>query len=338
MKSRYADEKIWWIPVLIGITLLIPFTLNTYFTYVFNLAGIAIIVAVGLDLLSGYTGLISLGHAAFMAVGAYTSAVLTVHFDWPFLFSVPAAGMAAMMTGVVLGCPALLLSGLYLAIATMGFGVIIQRIILELDVWTGGSNGIFVPAPIFFGLRLTSDFSHYYIVYITVFLAVAFARRLTATKIGRAFVAIRDSEEAAQASGINPAKYKVFAFALSAFYAGLAGALFAHTQRFITTDYFSILLSIQFLVMVIVGGIGFVYGAVCGALFITFLPELIRIAKDFFPEGIAQFNDLQAIGFGLIMLFFILFEPMGLYGRWLKIRIYWRLFPFNPKQRKKSQW
>ena len=159
------------------------------------------------------------------------------------------------------------------------------------------------------------------------------AKRLTATKMGRALVAIRDSEEAAQSSGIHLGRYKIFIFAVSAFYAGVGGALYAHTIRFITTDYFNILLSIQFLVMIIVGGIGSIYGAVLGALFITFLPEFIRVVKDFLPPDVAQFNDLQAISFGLVMLFFILFEPLGIYRRWLKIRIYWKLFPFNPKQR-----
>ena len=334
MKSRYKDENLLWVPFLIGIILLLPLGMNTYFTYVFNLAGIAIIVAVGLDLLSGFTGLISLGHAAFMAVGAYTSAVLTTHFDWPFLGGVAAAGMMALITGVILGFPALRLSGLYLAIATMGFGVIVHLIILELDVWTGGSNGMAVSPPIFFGKRFIYDWQHYYVVFLMTILLVILARRISRTKIGRAFVAIRDSEEAAQASGINLAKYKIFAFAISAFYAGIAGALFAHTQRYITTDYFSILLSIQFLVMVIVGGVGSIYGAVLGALFITFLPEFIRVVKDFLPSDMAQFNDLQAISFGLVMLFFILFEPLGLYHRWQKIRIYWKLFPFNPRQKR----
>ncbi|MFQ6607147.1 MAG: branched-chain amino acid ABC transporter permease [Fidelibacterota bacterium] len=338
MKDRYADERIWWIPLVIGITLLLPKGLDSYFTYVFNLAGIAIIVAVGLDLLSGYTGLISLGHAAFMAVGAYTSAVLMVHFGWPFILSVPAAGLVALLAGVALGFPALRISGLYLAIVTMGFGVVVHRIIIELQVWTGGSDGMPVPAAEILGAEITSDRSLYYLIYANAIILIMVAKKLMATKIGRALVAIRDSEEAAQTAGIHLARYKVLIFAVSAFYAGIGGALYAHTIRFITTDYFSILLSIQFLVMVIVGGIGSIYGAVLGALFITFLPELIRVIKDFLPPGIAQFNDLQAISFGLVMLFFILFEPLGLYRRWLKIKVYWRLFPFNPKQRGKTNY
>lgn len=268
-----------------------------------------------------------------MAVGAYASAVLVAQFDWPFLLSVPAAGLIALIAGVILGFPALRLSGLYLAIVTMGFGVIVHRIIIELHVWTGGSDGMPVPAAQILGVELTSDRSLYYLIYMVVIFMTVVAKRLTATKIGRAMAAIRDSEEAAQSSGIHLGRYKVLVFAVSAFYAGVGGALYAHTIRFITTDYFNILLSIQFLVMVIVGGIGSIYGAVLGALFITFLPELIRVAKDFLPPDIAQFNDLQAISFGLVMLFFILFEPLGLYRRWQKIRIYWKMFPFNPKQR-----
>ena len=255
MKRRYADEKTWWIPLVIGVTLLIPLGLDSYFTYIFNLAGIAIIVAVGLDLLSGYTGLISLGHAAFMAVGAYASAVLVAQFDWPFLLSVPAAGLIALIAGVILGFPALRLSGLYLAIVTMGFGVIVHRIIIELHVWTGGSDGMPVPAAQILGVELTSDRSLYYLIYMVVIFMTVVAKRLTATKIGRAMAAIRDSEEAAQSSGIHLGRYKVLVFAVSAFYAGVGGALYAHTIRFITTDYFNILLSIQFLVMVIVGGL-----------------------------------------------------------------------------------
>jgi branched-chain amino acid transport system permease protein len=268
-----------------------------------------------------------------MAVGAYASAVLVAQFDWPFLLSVPAAGLIALIAGVILGFPALRLSGLYLAIVTMGFGVIVHRIIIELHVWTGGSDGMHVPVAQLFGMEMSTDRSQYYLIYVFAILMTVSAKRLTTTKIGRAMAAIRDSEEAAQSSGIHLGRYKVLIFAVSAFYAGVGGALYAHTTRFITTDYFNILLSIQFLVMVIVGGIGSIYGAVLGALFITFLPELIRVAKDFLPPDVAQFNDLQAISFGLVMLFFILFEPLGLYRRWQKIRIYWKMFPFNPKQR-----
>jgi branched-chain amino acid transport system permease protein len=166
-------------------------------------------------------------------------------------------------------------------------------------------------------------------------LAVIIARRIVQSKLGRAFMAIRDSEQAAQASGINLAKYKMLSFFISGLFAGFAGVLFAHTNHFISTDHFDILLSIFFIVMVLVGGIGSIYGAVLGTLFIVLMENLFI---PMFEESMAQIihlkaGEFQVFIFGLIMLLFIIFQPQGLYGMWLKMRIYWKLFPFNPRKR-----
>ncbi|MFQ6673725.1 MAG: branched-chain amino acid ABC transporter permease [Fidelibacterota bacterium] len=341
MKGRYADENLKWIPLLILLVFVLPFILRgvtfsyRYYLYVLNIAGIYAILAVGLDLLSGYTGLISLGHAAFLAIGAYTSAVLVdqlgVSFGWSLFISPVVAGLF----GLVIAFPALRMSGMYLALTTMAFGFIVKRIIVALRTWTEGAAGLHVSAPRIFGVTFRNDWDNYFLIYTVVVLAVVACRRLVRSKIGRAFMAIRDSERAAEAAGVNLARYKMLAFFISGAYGGLAGALFAHTSRFINTDHFDVLLSIYFIIMVLVGGAGSIYGAVTGAFFIVLLDNLFVPLFDdwlnlFMP---VEASDLQSLIFGLIMFLFIIFQPTGLYGMWVKIKIYWKMFPFNPRKR-----
>jgi len=183
-------------------------------------------------------------------------------------------------------------------------------------------------------MTIKNDWDNYFLIYTFVILAVIIARRIVQSKLGRAFMAIRDSEQAAQASGINLAKYKMMSFFISGMFAGFAGVLFAHTNHFISTDHFDILLSIFFIVMVLIGGAGSIYGAVLGTLFIVLMENLFI---PLFKDGLAKYihleaGDFQTFIFGLIMLLFIIFQPQGLYGMWLKMRIYWKLFPFNPKK------
>jgi branched-chain amino acid transport system permease protein len=320
-----------WTLILIAVLLAAPLVMGTYWVSLLILIGINIIVALGLNLVTGYTGQVSLGHAAFFAVGAYTSAVLTGKFGLSFWLALPAAGVVGALVGIVVGLPALRLKGLYLAIATMGFGFIIEEIIVQWEPITNGVNGLSTNRPSFLALSLASDQRYYYLVLLVVLLSILVLKNLLRTSSGRAFLAIRDSETAAESMGINLAVYKTAAFCISAFYTGVAGALFAHFMRFIGPDNFTILESISFLVMILVGGLGSVHGSVFGALFITFLPEGISLSKDYLPPFIGQQAGLQAAVYGLVLLLFIRFEPLGLYGRWLKIKFYFENFPFYKK-------
>jgi branched-chain amino acid transport system permease protein len=324
---KYPSTLGWYL-LLLGLCLAVPLLMGTYWVSLMILIGINIIVALGLNLVTGYTGQVSLGHAAFFAVGAYTTAVMTVKFGLSFWLALPAAGVIGALVGILVGLPALRLKGLYLAIATMGFGFIIEEIIVQWEPITNGVNGLATKRPSIFSIPLNSDQNYYYLVLGVVLLAILILKNLLRTSSGRAFTAIRDSEVAAESMGINLAVYKTAAFCISAFYTAVAGALFAHFMRFIGPDNFTIMDSISFLVMILVGGLGSVHGSVFGAIFITFLPEGISLSKDYLPAFIGQQAGLQAAVYGLILLLFIRFEPLGLYGRWLKIKFYFENFPF----------
>ena len=341
IKGRYDEENLKWVPLIIVAVFALPFLLKSatfsykYYLYVLNMAGIYIILTVGLDLLSGFTGLISLGHAAFLAIGAYTSAILVDQVGLPFELSLIITPVIVGFFGLIIGFPALRIEGMYLGLTTMGFGFIVKRMIIALRDWTGGSGGLQVSDATLLGFSIQSDWDNYFFIFTFVILAVVSARRIIHSKLGRAFMAIRDSEHAAEASGVNIAKYKLIAFFISGMFAGFAGVLFAHTTNFISTDHFDILLSIYFIVMVLVGGMGSIYGAVLGTLFIVLMENLFI---PLFEESLSKIiptvaGDIQAFIFGLIMLLFIIFQPLGLYGMWLKIRIYWKIFPFNPRKR-----
>ncbi len=327
---KYPSTLGWYL-LLMAACLAAPLMMGTYWVSLLILIGINIIVALGLNLVTGYTGQVSLGHAAFFAVGAYTSAVLTGKFGTSFWLALPAAGVVGALFGIIIGLPALRLKGLYLAIATMGFGFIVEEIIVQWEGVTNGVNGVSTKRPSLFALSLASDQSYYYLILVIVFLAILVLKNLLRTGSGRAFLAIRDSETAAESMGINLAVYKTAAFCISAFYTGIAGALFAHFMRFIGPENFTIMDSISFLVIILVGGLGSVHGSVFGAVFITFLPEGISLSKDYLPTFIGQQAGLQAAVYGLILLLFIRFEPLGLYGRWLKIKFYFENFPFYKK-------
>ena len=341
IKGRYDVENLKWIPFLIGLVFLIPFALKgmtfsyKYYLYILNMMGIYIILTVGLDLLSGYTGLISLGHAAFMAIGAYSSAILVDQVGLPFILSLIVSPLIAGCFGFIIGFPALRVSGMYLGLTTMGFGFIIRRLIIAMREWTQGSGGLVVSAPEIFGFTIKGDLANYYLIWTLALLVIVAARRIVESKIGRAFMAIRDSEQAAQASGINLAKYKMLSFFISGILAGLAGTLMAHTNHFISTDHFDSMLSIYFIIMVLVGGAGTIYGAVIGTVFIVLLDNLFvpKLESLLHVMISIKSGELESFVFGLIMFLSIIFQPTGLYGLWLKIRIYWKLFPFNPKKR-----
>lgn len=323
-----------WVLFLVCFVLLLPLFSGKYVIYTANLTGIAIIVSVGLNILMGLSGQISIGHAAFLGVGAYSSTILTAKAGLPFPLALVLSGLISSLVGIIVAIPCMKLKQLYLAIATMGFAFIINEVILYWRDLTGGANGLIAPVASIGPLIFDSSTKMYYLIFSIIFLLLYAGYNITVSRTGRAMISLKESEEAAQSVGVNLAKYKFVAFGISTFYAGIAGSLFAHTIKVISPENFSLLLSIEYLVMVVVGGLGFIWGSVMGAIFITLLPELIRQLKVILPESWLVHQDMQLLIYGLIMVAFMVFEPMGLYGRWLKIEIYWKLFPFNPKKLK----
>lgn len=322
--------QVFWYGLAFAVLLAAPWWASEYVLSQLHFIGIYSIVGLGLMLLVGFTGQISLGHAAFLAVGAYTETLLQAA-GWPFWLTLPAAALLAATLGVIVGLPALRLKGIYLAIATLAFGVIVEEILARWESLTGGNSGKHVKAVELFGIKLDGDADFYYLVLGLSTLCVIALANVLRSPTGRAFVAIRDSEISASCLGVNLAKYKTLSFALSAALTGIGGALYAHKVTFISPEQFTLLVSIELVTLVILGGVGSLHGAVFGAAFIIVLPQLIAIGKDYLPSGVAAAAGLQSTVFGLVLIAFIVFEPMGLYGRWLKIRTWFDLFPFYRK-------
>lgn len=322
--------QVFWYGLLFAVLLAAPWWASEYMMTQLHFIGIYSIVGLGLMLLVGFTGQISLGHAAFLAVGAYTEALLAVA-GWPFWLTLPCAALLSAAVGIVVGLPALRLKGIYLAIATLAFGVIVEEILARWEGLTGGNSGLHVKPIELFGVKLDGDADFYYLVLALTAVCCMALANLLRSPTGRAFVAIRDSEISASCMGVNLAKYKTLSFALSAALTGIGGALYAHKVSFISPEQFTLLVSIELVTLVILGGVGSLHGAVFGAAFIIVLPQLIAIAKDYLPAGMAGAAGLQSTVFGLVLIAFIIFEPMGLYGRWLKMRTWFELFPFYRK-------
>ena len=322
---QHGGQMFWY--GLLGVALLAaPLVLSEYVLSQLHFVCIYAIVGLGLMLLVGYTGQISLGHAAFLAVGAYTEALLQ-GAGVPFVVSLSCAALFSAAAGIIIGLPALRLKGIYLAIATFAFNIIVEEVIARWEGLTGGNSGLHLKPIEIFGMKFGSDASFYYLCLGLTVLAILALMNLLRSPTGRAFVAIRDSEISASCMGVNLATYKTMSFALSAAFTGIAGALYAHKVSFISPEQFTLLQSIELITIVILGGVGFIHGAVLGAAFVIVLPQLISIAKDYLPSTIAG-SGLQAVVFGLVLIGFIIFEPLGLYGRWLKVRTWFELFPF----------
>ena len=322
---KHAGHRFWY--GLLGVALLTaPWWAGEYVMSQLHFICIYSIVGFGLMLLVGFTGQISLGHAAFLAVGAYTEALMQAA-GIPFFLSIACAALFSAVAGIIVGLPALRLKGIYLAIATLAFNVIVEEIIARWHGLTGGNEGKHLKPVQVLGWELESDAEFYYLCLALTVLCCLACINLLRSPTGRAFVAIRDSEISASCMGVNLAKYKTMSFAISAALTGVGGALYAHKIAFISPEQFTLFASIELITIVILGGVGFLHGAVLGAAFIIVLPQLISIAKDWLPEGLAP-TGLQAVVFGLVLVLFIIFEPLGLYGRWLKIRAWFELFPF----------
>ena len=324
-----------WYTLLAVALLAAPVLLPPYFLGQAVLVGIYAIAGFGLMLLAGYTGQISLGHAAFFAVGAYTTAVLEKSL--PFALSFPAAGLVAGAVGVLVGLPALRLSGIYLAIGTLASSFIISEVITRWESVTRGASGFPISKIRIGDILVDTDAKLYYLVIAVAVVSFWLGRNILRSPLGIAMMAIRDSQTAAQSVGVPLARVKLIAFALSAALTGLAGALYAHKIQFIDPDQFTLLLSVELLVVIFIGGIGSLHGCVFGAVFIIILPQAIAILKDHVPVYLAQQTGLQAAVYAILLLGFILFEPRGLYGIWQKITRYFSLFPHYQKDSQKDQ-
>ena len=279
-----------------------PFGLNGYGLYLLNLTEIFALVALGLNLLTGYAGQISLCHAAFFGVGAYATALLTQKAGWPYLLSLFAGALFTTAIGALAAIPALRLKNLYLAIATLGFGVVLQKIIFEWRGLTGGGGGLALTAPSISGYQLGAT-GLYYLTLALMTIGLWAIWNVSRARTGRALLIIRESEIAAASLGIHPARYKVVAFAISAFYAAIAGGLFAYLVRYINPESFNVGLSISFLSMVVIGGLGTIGGSIVGAIFYVIVPELLRGIKD-----------APGLVFGLLLVIVMVFMPQGLWG------------------------
>ncbi|MFZ3127020.1 MAG: branched-chain amino acid ABC transporter permease [Rhodoferax sp.] len=327
---------VFWYSLLMVLLLAAPWLFAEYWLAQLTLVLIYSVAGLGLMLLAGFTGLFSMGHAAFLGVGAYTHTVLT-NMGLPFPLALACAAGLSAAVGVVVGLPALRVKGIYLGIATLSFGFIVEEVLARWESVTGGNAGIRVLKPNLFGWVLESGEQFYFLCLVITVAATLGILNLLRSPTGRAFVAIRDSEISAQSMGIHLAYYKTLSFALSAALAGIAGALYAHNLQFISPDQFNILQSIDLLLMIVIGGAGSVHGAFLGAIFLIAMPQAISLVKDYLPAVIGQAPGLQGLVYGLVLIAFVLFEPMGLYGRWLKIRTYLQMFPFYRKGMFKRQ-
>ncbi len=321
---------VFWYSALGVFLVLSPWLLPEYWLAQLTFVLIYSVVGLGLMLLAGFTGLFSIGHAAFLGVGAYTQAVLNNH-GVPFPIALAAAGLLSAGVGIIVGLPALRVKGIYLGIATLAFGFVVEEGLARWESVTGGNAGMHVKAPAIGDWQVGSGEPFYFLCLTVCVLATLAVLNLLRSPTGRAFVAIRDSEISAQSMGIHLARYKTISFALSAALAGLGGALYAHKIQFLSPDQFNILQSIDLLLMVVIGGLGSVHGAFLGAIFLISMPQMIALGKDMLPAAIGQAPGLQSVVYGTVLVAFVLFEPLGLYGRWLKIRTFFQVFPFYRK-------
>ena len=314
----------------------LPLGLEEYYLSIVNLISITVVGALGLNILTGYTGQISIGHGAFMSVGAYTAANFAVRLGFPFWLSLPLGGLMAAAVGAVVGIPSLRIKGLYLAIATLAGQLIIEWTINHVKWISGGVQAsIVVPRPQLFGLTIATQRQMYFFLLVFVVLAIVGTMNLVRSRIGRAFIAIRDHDIAAEIIGIDIFRYKLLAFAISSFYAGVTGVLYTYYLGIANYEQFQIGTSIDYLAMIIIGGLGSVLGSIFGAIFVTLLPILLRYAMEAFGGLVFSSGDvlniipnLRLIVFGGLIIFFLVVEPEGLNRLWRNIRNYFRVWPF----------
>lgn len=328
---------VFWYGLLLIVVFAAPLVLPQFFVGEMSLVFIYAVAGIGLMVLTGFTGLASLGHAAFLGIGAYAHNYFVTKVGVPFPFALAMAGFVSAGFGIAFALPALRMTGIYLAIATLAFAVIIEQVFSHWASVTGGFRGVAVAKPNLFGWQTTSEAHFYYICLVVLILITLGTRNLLRSATGRAMMAIRDSEISAQSMGIHIARTKVTAFGISTFITGVAGGLLAHKLQFISPEAFDLILSIQLLLMIVVGGLGSLHGCFYGAIVVAFLPQFLSLVKDVLPPSIGNIPGLQGGVFGLILVLFILLEPYGIYGRWRKTRLFFEIFPLYRRATFKRQ-
>ncbi|MCX8045611.1 branched-chain amino acid ABC transporter permease [Anoxybacillus gonensis] len=323
----------WRIFMIVALFALFPMVATDYVVGLATLCGIAAIGAIGLNILTGFTGQISIGVGAFLGVGGYTSAILTTKLGLSFWAAFPLAGLITALVGALFGIPSLRLKGLYLAIATLAAQVIILFVISRWDSLTGGTAGLVLNRPQIGSFTFMSETSYYYLMFVVLLITIVFSLNLFRTRVGRAFIAIRDRDIAAEVMGIDLFKYKVLAFFVSSFFVGIAGALLGHYTMIVSPELYSISVSIEYLAMILVGGLGSVFGSLYGAVFITLMPVVLRSVVDVlsgtFPGLEGVLVGMKEVVFGVVIILFLVYEPDGLNKIWSNIKNYFRLWPFS---------
>jgi len=305
--------KIAFIVIVCLLLVLLPYLgINVYRLHVFTLIGIYTLISIGLNIIFGHTGQIALGHAAFFAIGAYTSAILTARLGFPFPIAFICAGLISLVFGLGVGRAALKLEGAYLAMATIGFGEIVRMVLIHWESLSGGPAGISkIPNPYILGLTLKSPQSKYYMIMAITFLGFVCYRNLMKSNYGKQFTAIKENPLAAQAMGVNTTRVKVIAFGLSTLYAGFGGSLYAHLNNYIAPDAFHFSESITFLLIVVLGGMGNILGPILGSIVLIEVKESLRMLKDY-----------NMLIYGLSLMVLMVFAPKGFAG--VRFSFLWR--------------
>jgi branched-chain amino acid transport system permease protein len=313
-----------------------PFVFDAYYITLLIQISYLGIAALGLNILVGYTGQISLGHGAFFGFGAFASAWLNSSFNIPVFLCIPLAGFLTMGVGMMFGAPAARIKGLYLAIATLASQFIIEDFFARADWFSGGSSGSTAEPISLFGITFNTDQSFYYVALFALVFMFIWGCNLIRSRDGRAFVAIRDHYLSAEIMGVKLNKYRLLSFGISSFYAGIGGALYAHYLGYVSAEGFTIMMSIQFLAMIIIGGIGSIKGTLMGVIFMVFLPEVLESGVGLMkmtdwgniPMVVDGLAYIKEMAIGLVIIGFLIFEPEGLAHRWAQIKNYWKFYPF----------
>lgn len=334
-----SEERLWdsptartWMIVFTVLLFSLPLWGSDYMLAMACIVGIHVIATLGLNLTTGNAGLISLSHGAFLGVGCYTVAYLG-KMGLPFYVTLPLAGLLTAALGLVVGLPSLRVKGIYLAVATLAAHFILTFVFREWEGVTGGVPGTSIPRARLLGFEFVGDRRNFYLIFVAAFIAAIAARNLARTHIGRAFVAVREKDFSAELLGVNLLRTKLLAFALGAFYAGVAGGLLGYFYGAITPEYFVLTLSVFYLAAIIVGGLGTVLGSILGALFMTFVPEVLRLvahaSSQWFPGVASLLLPMGQVVFGVLIIGFLVFEPHGLAAIWSRVRRTFHLWPFK---------
>jgi branched-chain amino acid transport system permease protein len=327
--------RLQWFLLIGGIVLglCLPLFVGSYMLTIITTAITAIIASLGLMILTGYCGQLSVGHAAFVAVGAYTSALLVGQSGLSFWIAIPAAGIAAGLVGLIVGLTSIRLKGFYLIISTLAAHFIILYVIVHWTSITGGSFGMSAPAPKLMGINFARPGNYFYIVFVALLIATYVAKNIVRTNVGRVFVAIRDNDLAAEVMGVNLTAYKLLAFFIGCAFAGVGGALAAHARGVISPDTYSLIESFWYLAYLIIGGLGTITGTFFGVIFIAILNNglgaILASLSVTFPGASSLLAPLMLVILGLVIVLFLVFEPRGLAHRWAIFKSYYRLWPFS---------